>query len=55
MMETRYNCNFYMERFMGSHNYGEIVADWRKLLNAELLILYLPPNIIRIIKSRRMR
>jgi hypothetical protein len=33
----------------------EMTGDWRKLHNAELHNLYSSPNIIRIIKSRRMR
>jgi len=33
----------------------EVNGDWRKLHNEELNYLYCPPNIIRVIKSRRMR
>jgi hypothetical protein len=33
----------------------EITAEWRKLHKEELHILYLSPNIIRQMKSRRMR
>jgi hypothetical protein len=33
----------------------EVTAEWRKLHNEELHILYLSPDIIRQIKSRRMR
>jgi hypothetical protein len=33
----------------------EVTGDWRKLHNAELHKLYCSPNIVRIIKSRRMR
>jgi hypothetical protein len=32
-----------------------VTGDWRKLNNEELHNLYSPPNIIRTIKSRRMR
>ena len=32
----------------------EVTGDWRKLRNGELNDLY-SPNIIRVIKSRRMR
>jgi hypothetical protein len=32
----------------------EVTGDWRKLQNAELHNLYFSPNIIRMIKSRRM-
>jgi hypothetical protein len=33
----------------------EATGDWRKLHNEELHNLYSSPNIIRIIKSKRMR
>jgi hypothetical protein len=33
----------------------EVTGDWRKLHNDELHNLYSSPNIIRMIKSRRMR
>jgi hypothetical protein len=33
----------------------EVTGDWRKLHNDELHKLYSSPNIIRMIKSRRMR
>jgi hypothetical protein len=34
---------------------GEMTGDWRKLLNEEHHNLYSSPNIIRMIKSMRMR
>jgi hypothetical protein len=33
----------------------DMTVDWRKLHNEELHNLYFSPNIIRMIKSRRMR
>jgi hypothetical protein len=33
----------------------EMTGSWRKLLNEELDNVYFPPNIIRMIKLRRMR
>ena len=33
----------------------EIIGEWRRLHNAELHALYSSPNIIRNLKSRRLR
>jgi hypothetical protein len=36
-------------------NIDDVTGDWRKLHNEELHNLYSLPNIIRMMKSRRMR
>jgi hypothetical protein len=33
----------------------EVTGEWRKLHNEELNVLYSLPNIVRVIKSRRLR
>ena len=33
----------------------EVTGEWRKLRNEELNVLYSLPNIVRVVKSRRMR
>ena len=33
----------------------EVTGEWRKQYNEELNVLYSSPNIVRVIKSRRVR
>jgi hypothetical protein len=42
-------------RRISGPNWDEVTGEWRKLHNGELHTLYLSPDIIRQIKSRRMR
>jgi hypothetical protein len=46
--------NRVLRRIFGP-NRSEVTGDWRKLHNKEFHNLYSSPNIIRMIKSRRMR
>ena len=42
------------ERIFGLRR-DEVTGEWRRLHNEELNDLYSSPNIVRVIKSRRMR
>jgi hypothetical protein len=46
--------NRVLRRIFGPRR-DEVTGDWRKLHNEEVHNLYSSPNIIRMIKSRRMR
>ena len=43
-----------LRRIFGAKRDG-VTGEWRKLHNEELNDLYCSPNIVRVIKSRRMR
>jgi hypothetical protein len=56
VLKTVYNCrNLRMFINFKTSIYYEVTGDWRKLYNEELHNLYFSPNIIRMIKSSRMR
>ena len=46
--------NRVLRRVLGAER-DEVTEEWRKLHNEELSDLYSLPNIVRVIKSRRMR
>jgi len=46
--------NMMLRRIFGSRK-DEVTGEWRRLHNEELNYLYSSPNIVRVIKSRRMR
>ena len=46
--------NRVLRRIFGPKRDG-VTAEWRKLHNEKLNDLYSSPNIVRVIKSRRMR
>jgi len=46
--------NRVLRRIFGSKR-GEVTVEWRKLHEEEVNDLYCSPNIVRVIKSRRMR
>jgi len=46
--------NVVLRRILGNRR-GEVTGEWRRLHNEELNDLYTSLNIVRVIKSRRMR
>jgi hypothetical protein len=57
LREERRLCVFenrVLRRIFGSKR-DEVTGEWRKLHNEELHDLYCSPDIVRVMKSRRMR
>jgi len=46
--------NMVLRRIFGTRR-DEVTGEWKRLHNEELSDLYSSPNIVRVIKSRRMR
>jgi len=46
--------NMVLRRIFGPRR-DEVMGEWRRLHNEELNDMYFAPNIVRVIKSRRMR
>jgi len=46
--------NMVLRRIFGPRR-NEVTGEWRRLHNEERNYLYSSPNIVRVIKSRRMR
>jgi len=52
--ELRLFENMVLRRIFGPRR-DEVTGEWRRLHNEELNDLYCSPNILRVIKSKRMR
>ena len=47
-------CRFVLQQIFGTKT-DEVIGEWRKLHDEELNDMYCSPNVVRVIKSRRIR
>ena len=53
--DPQWNIQYFLPRLKFGPKRDKVTGEWRKLHNEALNNLYSSPNIVRVIKSRRMR